>query len=902
MDSLKSFTLAVATLSLFACSKKSPDEYLKEAQDSLEKGNRTEAVISFKNAIQLQPDNAEFRFLLGKTYIEQGRGDAAEKELKVAAELGYEPNDVVPLIVKALSMQFKNKEIINYAKNLKGLSPDVSTVIYLYTAQAYFQLNDPKSAKDAVRMANEVSEDSRYSKLGNAYLALNSKDLNHAVEIVDSLLKTSPNFSEALLLKGQLENILKRYPEANATFKKYTSLHPESIQGLIYLADSQINVGEIANAESNIDQLLKINANQPYLNQLKARARYEDRDFSNAKMFAERAIANGADNETNRLVAGVSAYLQGDLEQAYNHLSKIADKLDNNNRAKVLYNAIRLSLGYVDEGMDEIQEMGDIDATDVVFLIDSGSRMLSQGRKQEATALVDEIDSSVIDDPIALTKLSMLKLGLNDKSGVTDLERVIDKDPNNKIALSLLAKSYLVEGRVDEALALAKTLIDAEPKNTEGYNLSGFILNQKERYEEAAEFYNQSYALDSNDIQANVFQGQQAIRNKDYQKAIQIYAKVSKLTPPSLPSITTYFKLETQYGDQNNALAAMKSVYNQSPNRTSYSLLYAKFLQLAKQYNASLDVLNKLPKSSSLPNQYWILAIDDMLKLELGQQAESKMQEWTLSAPSEELAWRMLASFYEKSGKLDDALIQVNKGLKSVGSNNASNLQVLKALYLIRLKKLSDANALMTELEAKYGDNAVIDLLKGNLYLAQQEYKKAIPALLKNYEYKASPDTFSLLLTAYVKDKQSENAKSLSQKHLEQFPNDIKAKLYTANLYLYDDKAKASGLYKQVLEVERDNLIALNNLAWLASQDGNYKEAISYSKKAVDIKPDSAVLLSSLGEALLASGKIIEAKDTFAKAYSLSKKDKKIAKLYVDALQQSNENELAEKIAQEANL
>ena len=64
---------------------------------------------------------------------------------------------------------------------------------------------------------------------------------------------------------------------------------------------------------------------------------------------------------------------------------------------------------------------------------------------------------------------------------------------------------------------------------------------------------------------------------------------------------------------------------------------------------------------------------------------------------------------------------------------------------------------------------------------------------------------------------------------------------------------EAVGQYSSVLGYSENNLVALNNLAWLL-QDTEPKEALKYSKLAHELSPDTAGLMDTYAVLLLKNG------------------------------------------------
>jgi hypothetical protein len=79
--------------------------------------------IQLKSAIQLNPKGAEARFLHGKVLLETGDSAAAAVELRKAAELGYDENQLIPPLASAMVQQGEAKQVVEQfaSKNLTGL-------------------------------------------------------------------------------------------------------------------------------------------------------------------------------------------------------------------------------------------------------------------------------------------------------------------------------------------------------------------------------------------------------------------------------------------------------------------------------------------------------------------------------------------------------------------------------------------------------------------------------------------------------------------------------------------------------------------------------------------------------------------------------------------------------------
>ena len=80
------------------------------------------------------------------------------------------------------------------------------------------------------------------------------------------------------------------------------------------------------------------------------------------------------------------------------------------------------------------------------------------------------------------------------------------------------------------------------------------------------------------------------------------------------------------------------------------------------------------------------------------------------------------------------------------------------------------------------------------------------------------------------------------------------------NEYQKNDKVSALENYKKAYEVDKNNVILLNEIAYLYVDLGNYEEAENYYKKALEVKPNDENSLKNLLQLLYLQNKIVEMK------------------------------------------
>ncbi|MFT5175673.1 MAG: Tfp pilus assembly protein PilF, partial [Gammaproteobacteria bacterium] len=106
------------------------------------------------------------------------------------------------------------------------------------------------------------------------------------------------------------------------------------------------------------------------------------------------------------------------------------------------------------------------------------------------------------------------------------------------------------------------------------------------------------------------------------------------------------------------------------------------------------------------------------------------------------------------------------------------------------------------------------------------------------------------------------------------------------------DEAQAVADYERVLETNPDNVLALNNLAWLYEARGDTR-ALTMAKKAYDLLPERAEVADTYGWFLVKSGKVEQGLSLLDKALKGAPGNADIRYHQAAALHQAGESKRA---------
>jgi putative PEP-CTERM system TPR-repeat lipoprotein len=884
-------------LIISGCSEKTSDEYIALAETNILQNDIPSAIIELKNAIGINPQDPRSRFMLGNLYAERGSSAAAEKELIRAFELGYEPNEVLPVLANAYSLQFKHAEIIKLVDESRNIAPEVSTSLLLYKALAHFQLGEPYKAKKAVADANEISSDSLYSKLGNAYVDFSNKQIDTSLEKIDEILKAQPDFADAHLLKGQLTSVSKDTKGAVESFEKYKELLPRTYQSRVFLANAYLKNKQFEEAEKEIDLMLKANPEQPYINQLKGAVRFQARDFENAKLYTEKAIQNGLPSFANTTIAGLSAFRLGNFEQAYDHINSIKDQIPNGNPIQKLLIILQIKLGLSDDASEELSELDGLSENDVILLSAATAQSIKNGNFDKAQALVSRAKELEYTNPMNLAHKGMLLLTLDDLNGITDLENALQIEPDLSVGNTALARAYIKNGMFDKAIELANEWINQNPERTNGYLLAAKGYLGLNKLEKAELVYKQVLDIDKANPSANIYFADLYKNSGDLQTAASYLSRILIVYKDNIKALTKYFVVMKELGGTEKALELVRMAYDADSMNSNLQLLYARALFTDEKYNEVINSFNPSNFNENTIDELWTLLSNTQVQLQRLNKAENTLERWLLLKPDNKNAYLDLIVLNDILNNSNKALTLIRQALNKFPEDK--KLLTLNVYFYLKSERAVDAKRAYDLLPSEIKNDPIGKGFLGRLFLINGKFNEAIP-LLKQY-YDSSPTTINatLLATAFKSDNRLKDAIDFLNEHIKQQGESVLAEVQIAELLITNkDYEQAELVYKKILLLEPDNTKALNNLAYLLFLELKYNEALPFAERAAALTPENPSVLDTLSQVLMKTGDTRKALDYAEEAYRLdSSSYKLIVNLAEVLVMTGNKNRALEKLS-----
>jgi putative PEP-CTERM system TPR-repeat lipoprotein len=879
---------------LVACSQQSSDEYMMRAKAAIDKNDNDAAVIELKNAIRQAPDIAEARFLLGQVYLKQGAYKFAEKELAKALELNYPAEKVLPLLSKTYNKTGSAMALTKLQYKMKGLKPAEAAEVAYYKLKALIQLKQKLKAQALVEEIRGIDTSSPFKQLSQVLALMNNDDNTLALQQIDLIQQKHPKHAETLKLKAEIQLQTNQPEQALITLRDYHDLYPdddESTFRFVYLLVAQEKSAE---AEPYIDALMQKFANNPLLNQYKAVARFDAKDYQQALQYGETAIKQLPQESQLRLIAGYSAYFLKDYEKANQHLSLIVTELPPKHPALRMLAAAQLQLGLGLEATDTLAKMETTDEHDAFLYSSAGIALTKQGEIVKAKQLLEK-SSALSNTPSALAQLGVLKLSLNDRSGIKNIESALaDENIADNISYkNTLATAYLSTKAFDKALSLADSWLAKDQNDVQAYMLKGNVYKQQKAYKKAKNSFQQALKIkpENEAILLNIadtefLQGNKAKAEKVYQQAVQ-------KQPTLVPAWIRLFALNKEKGDVNSTIKALQQAVDANPSQVSLSLLLAKFYLVERQLDKAEAILSTFSSQTNPPKPYWPMMAEVYVQQKNQQQAAAIYRKWLAAEPKNRQAILGSLIMLDSVGKYQQALTMANEYLARVGSD--APVELITSHLLVMNNDFPAAKVLFAKLPEQLKQSPAANEVAGQIAIFDKNFKQAIEKLQLTYAERPTPRVTRLLALSYYANGEEAKSFKFLQQHTVKHPDDVPSWLLFANQQLAQNHQAAIPSYEHILTHQPDNLVALNNLAFLYFEQGNLDKAELHGQTALKLQPNNGYVLDTLAQIYLAKNDNKQALDLLTKAVNTKEANDEVYVNYIHALLVNDNKTLAER-------
>jgi putative PEP-CTERM system TPR-repeat lipoprotein len=896
MKFLKSIICVSIILAVSACGNNETSQtHIAEAEKLLAEKQHSAAIIALKNAIKLDVKNAKARFLLGRLYLSSGDGYGAEKELERALMLKYDANNVLPLLARAYMLTESDDDIFSLEQEAESLNQSSKIQYLAYKTIAALRTDNEELANKTVELVQSMSQGDGYSMLANAYLQFTKKNTAHAATLAGRILTATPDNADALMLQGKIALVEENYSQAIISFQQYSALQPNSNKAQLFIADALLKNGQYLEAEAIADSILAKIPNQGFLQYVKAMARFEEKDYEAASNFSDLSLTSGFKSFSLKLVAGASAFYLQNYEQCHLHLTDVIQYLPNDHAARKMLAISQLQLGLIDDISETLGDYASSNQDDTQFLASLSYELMELGAYEKAKELAIHItdmpEANLEQSAEQSARAGILKLMMNDPSGIENLELAIQQNPELISAELAVAFASIKAGDLDRADTIANKWLKKYPSKAGGYNLKATIAFVQNKLAKGQSALEKSLTLEPNNVYALTEMVKLANHQKNSAKAIALTEEAIVVHPQNLKVLAQYFEFHKNEEGLQALIAAKKG----NEKDVKYGVLLAEALIQLEQYKRASEILAGYQITSKTPKRYWQLKLIANSKQKDAQEVFLILDKWRKNSPYHIEPVLLLVNYWSSKKLPDRALNVLKRSFKQHPKNLI--LHLVKMQVLLNNNRTTEARGFLQDLLSFNFNNDLRAGIEGRILLLEGKFSAAAPKLKQQYEAKPSDQNVTFLAYALEGNNQKQAAIELLENHSLEHGLQPRDSLILANIYLSTDKNKAIIEYEKLIKVQPNNIVLLNNISWLYMEKKLFSQALTHAEKAYSLSPDLSDVVDTYAQVLLNSDKAAKALVKAEEAYKLSKgKSVDISLNFVETLLANNYIEQAKKI------
>jgi cellulose synthase operon protein C len=835
--------VSILLLLLAACSSESPEEYIGRAHEAMGKSEYAAASIELKNALRLEPDSMEARWLLGKVYLETGDMASASKELKRALELGGAPDDIVPSLAEALLAQGEYQQVQDIST--QGLTAEALAGVLAMQAQAAMVSGDTWQAEELIDKALKKMPSSAAVLLAKARILATRDDVKGASQVLDQLLELEPENAQAWSLKGDIRDEEDDLQGALEAYSKAVSLTQNNISDLMKRSLVHLRLGDYEAAQVDARNLLGRSPKHAGANYVQGLLHFQ------AGRYAD-AITSLSANETMFEVFPMSQFYLAGANLKEGHVDLAAKQAELFHGAwpeivagRKLLASIRLGQGEYAEVRSLLQPVlveipDDIDALNLM-----SNALLREGKMQEGIAMLSRVATLQPDSAGAQIRLGAgLFIEGDEDAAVKHIEAALELDPQFEQADILLVLNYLRKGDNAAALTAAQSYLERHNDSVTSHNLLGKVYLDTGDPEQARIAFQGALAIDKADPSANHFLAQMALESGEVAGARKFYEAALAGHPDSVPTLINLATLDAREGDDKAMIAHLEQAKAADPTALQPRLMLARLFLARNKPDQVAPLFSDLDPSNRQSPEVLPLMAMAQLATKDPTAAQYTLEQLLKSTPDSAVIRHAMAMAAAGQGDSARAIEELRRSIALDEKN------VQSRLALARLAVVTNDNEeferQLTKLEELAPEDPDVLLLKAASAQRSGDLEKARELAAKAFSLVQSAGTVVALANYEEAGGDREGAQRLLADWLRQKPGDVAVRMaYAASLQVGAMPEQAAQQYAEVVKLESRNLVALNNLAWLI-REKEPVQALDYARRAAELAPDSAEVLDTL--------------------------------------------------------
>jgi cellulose synthase operon protein C len=845
----------LAAAALLGCGAKKPEEHLQAAMTAMAKADMKTAAIEAKNAIQLNSEFGEARFVLGKVVLAEGNFAAAEVEFRKAIAVKFPQDQVVPELARAMLMSGKAKNLTDEFGGVRLDSPTANADLQTSLASAYAAQAKQDLAEQAIKSALAADPGHEPAQIAAAGQKLVTNDPAGALRMIDQVLAKAPKNADAWRLKGDVHLFGDRNSdEALVAYRKSIEVDSKLIPAHVGILTVLIQQGQVDEAAKQVEQLKKHAPQSSQTRYYEAQVAYLKQNFKQAREIAQQLIRVSPNNPLGLQLAGAIELQLNSLVQAEIYLSRATAAAPNLLLARQLLVTTYLRSGQTAKALEALNAVTGKAGLDPRLFSLAGQVHLQNGDSKSAEeyfakALKLDPNNSTKRTAVAITQLAT---GQTERA-LDELQSIAKADTGTTADLALIS-SHLRRKDLARALLAIDKLEAKQSGKPFAANLRGRVYLEQRDFANARKSFEQAVMIDPSYFAAVAGLATMDVADKKPEDAKKRFEALLAKNPKHSQALLALAQLAINTGADKDYVAGLLSkAIDADPAEANARLLLIEHLARNKDIKQALAVAQR--GVAAAPNSPEMLDALGRVQLSSGDlnQAIATYSKLTGLQPLSAQAHMRLAEVH--FANKDDAAAE--RSLRKVLElkPDALNAQATLIAKAIKNRNFPEATKISRTVQQQRPKSEVGFAMEGDVAASQENWDAAASAYRAGL--KQAPSSVQLatkLHAVMMASNKTAEADRYASTWMRDHPRDVAFLLYLSDTSLArKDFAAAEKFYAATLQIQPNNAIALNNLAWVTGQLGK-PGAIAYAEKAISLEPKQAAFKDTLAM-LLAEAK-----------------------------------------------
>lgn len=859
--SKKLLTISVL-VAISGCNPKSTNDYKSDAERFVASGDYKSAVISYKNAIDKEPNNSNLRYELARLYFLNNdlTSSISEFEKGISVDSNY-PNHIT-VYAKALFYSENLDELVTL--DFEPDSIEAKAELNFYQALAHLLINEGALAEQKLKQIKTYQSNDSYSFLSMVQLKALSAP-NEALNMLDNYSTSIPLPPERHLIEATIASQIGDFKRAIESYSLFVELFPYSDRAKVNLASINLRLGKIDEAELVLKQVLKKYPKLAAANFLMSYVKLNQNDFESSFLLSEKAMSSGLTNTEVIVIAGISAFKTQKYEQAYRYLSSVETKFDHQHPAFTALHYTKVKLGYVDEAANDLLQI-DNDGGLNNKLIDTSEYLIKSGNFETADLLISKYKHNENTDSATISGLASIHLALGeDEKALELLHQSVDNSQESLSAKLTISYIKLKQKKFEEVRELADKYLSQSESKTEWLNLKALAYDLEGNIEKAREVYSEASKTSDVNIPSMLFEAKLSFNNRDIEASLHHVDKILALVPLHLGALTIKSAI-LEDTEKHRELYKSLNIRNFLDSTSNHKIFIAKIAIKHGEFDVADSAINSIDIFER-SNEYWKTLISLQLSKGNVNQALREVSNWIDTRQFSSEPYIIKAKINSEFGDSLTALEDIRKA-KNINPGNKA-LSLIELELLVETGKLDEIKRSLSILDNTLTNHPIALLASGYSDVMNNKFDVAVPKLETSYKFIPKFQTAGILYVIYKDTKGLESATDFLKKHVESMPTDFRSKVLLANEVINDQPSLSKKLYSETILLVPNHTTALNNLAYLHMLDENIEIAKDLITRAMETAPNNVEVLDTAASIYLKANRREKAIELLEKAQQL---------------------------------